>query len=225
MSLFQAVVVPSGFRTSVQPCRWIATWWWKLQSSTQSVRLVLPPSALCVAWWTWQAAAGWSHPPGRVQHASPRTPLPPSHGRGLARNLQWEGETPQSEPREAQMDATRHDPVGDRAPRRRRHVRAARRHPRAPTTGGAPPLPGARPGGAARRQARADMDGRPRRPAAPALPCRPGRQGPGDGESAGGACATAGTTSTAAAGLRRRPGRSWRRPSWRRAAAEPVPVT
>jgi hypothetical protein len=26
--LFQAVVVPSGFRTRVQPQRWITTWWW-----------------------------------------------------------------------------------------------------------------------------------------------------------------------------------------------------
>jgi hypothetical protein len=25
---FQAVVVPSGFRTRVQPHRWITTWWW-----------------------------------------------------------------------------------------------------------------------------------------------------------------------------------------------------
>ena len=46
------------------------------------------------------------------------------------------------------------------------------------------------------------------------------------GESAGGACATAGTTSTAAAGpTGAGPAGSWRRPSWRRAAAEPVPVT
>jgi catechol 2,3-dioxygenase-like lactoylglutathione lyase family enzyme len=28
LSLFQAVVVPSGFRTRVQPRRWIAIWWW-----------------------------------------------------------------------------------------------------------------------------------------------------------------------------------------------------
>ena len=28
LSLFHAVVVPSGFRTRVQPCRWIAIWWW-----------------------------------------------------------------------------------------------------------------------------------------------------------------------------------------------------
>ena len=27
LSLFQAVVVPSGFRTRVQPHRWITTWW------------------------------------------------------------------------------------------------------------------------------------------------------------------------------------------------------
>jgi hypothetical protein len=27
-SRFQAVVVPSGLRTRVQPIRWIATWWW-----------------------------------------------------------------------------------------------------------------------------------------------------------------------------------------------------
>jgi hypothetical protein len=26
--LFHAVVVPSGFRTRVQPQRWITTWWW-----------------------------------------------------------------------------------------------------------------------------------------------------------------------------------------------------
>ena len=28
LSLFQAVVLPSGFRTTVQPLRWISTWWW-----------------------------------------------------------------------------------------------------------------------------------------------------------------------------------------------------
>ena len=27
LSGFQAVVVPSGFRTKVQPHRWITTWW------------------------------------------------------------------------------------------------------------------------------------------------------------------------------------------------------
>ena len=32
LSGFHAVVVPSGFRTSVQPHRWITTWWWKKQS-------------------------------------------------------------------------------------------------------------------------------------------------------------------------------------------------
>jgi hypothetical protein len=28
LSLFHAVVVPSGFRTTVQPHRWMTTWWW-----------------------------------------------------------------------------------------------------------------------------------------------------------------------------------------------------
>ena len=32
LSLFRAVVVPSGFRTRVQPCWWITTWWWKKHS-------------------------------------------------------------------------------------------------------------------------------------------------------------------------------------------------
>ena len=37
LSLFQAVVVPSGFRTRVQPHRWITIWWWNQHSSTQSL--------------------------------------------------------------------------------------------------------------------------------------------------------------------------------------------
>jgi hypothetical protein len=45
---FQAVVVPSGFRTRVQPHRWITTWWWNQHSRTQSRTLVLPPLALCL---------------------------------------------------------------------------------------------------------------------------------------------------------------------------------
>jgi hypothetical protein len=48
------VVVPSLFRMRVQPHRWMTTWWWKKQRSTQSVTLVGPPSALCLTWWTWQ---------------------------------------------------------------------------------------------------------------------------------------------------------------------------
>jgi hypothetical protein len=38
----QAVVVPSGFRATVQPRRWITTWWWKVQYRPQSLTLVLP---------------------------------------------------------------------------------------------------------------------------------------------------------------------------------------
>ena len=64
LSGFQAVVVPSGFRTRVQPHRWITTWWWKKHSSKQSRVLVLPPSFLCLTWCTSQAEAGWLHPPG-----------------------------------------------------------------------------------------------------------------------------------------------------------------
>src|SRR6266516_2087608 len=63
LSLFHAVVVPSGLSTRVQPQRWIAIWWWKLHSSTQSAVLVLPPLALCLVWCTSHAEAGWSHPP------------------------------------------------------------------------------------------------------------------------------------------------------------------
>ncbi len=37
LSLFQAVVVPSGFRIRVQPHRWITTWWWNQHKSTQSL--------------------------------------------------------------------------------------------------------------------------------------------------------------------------------------------
>jgi hypothetical protein len=29
LSLFHAVVVPSGFSTTVQPCWWMTIWWWK----------------------------------------------------------------------------------------------------------------------------------------------------------------------------------------------------
>src|SRR5690348_9603296 len=53
--LFQAVVVPSGLTTSVQPHRWITTWWWNGHSKTQSLTEVVPPRALCLVWWTWQA--------------------------------------------------------------------------------------------------------------------------------------------------------------------------
>src|SRR6202162_6024397 len=62
-SLFQALVVPSGFRTRVQPQRWITTWWWNVHSRTQSLVLVGPPSALCLTCGTSQAAAGWWQPP------------------------------------------------------------------------------------------------------------------------------------------------------------------
>jgi hypothetical protein len=70
--LFHAVVVPSGFSTRVQPQRWITTWWWKEQSRTQSLALVFPPWALCLTWWTSQAAAGWLHPPAQRQRRSRR---------------------------------------------------------------------------------------------------------------------------------------------------------
>src|SRR6184192_839542 len=63
LSLFHAVVVPSGFSTRVQPHRWIAIWWWKLQSRTQSLVLVLPPCFLCLTWCTSHADAGWLQPP------------------------------------------------------------------------------------------------------------------------------------------------------------------
>jgi len=45
LSGLQAVVVPSGFSTTVQPIWWIATWWWKKQYNAQSLTLVLPPFA------------------------------------------------------------------------------------------------------------------------------------------------------------------------------------
>ena len=67
LSLFQAVVVPSGFRTRVQPQRWMTTWWWNQHSSTQSLTEVGPPLALCRVWCTWQASAGWSHRPAHWQ--------------------------------------------------------------------------------------------------------------------------------------------------------------
>jgi|HubBroStandDraft_3_1064219.scaffolds.fasta_scaffold38490_3 hypothetical protein len=47
---FQAVVVPSGFRTKVQPHRWMTIKWWYEHSRTQSLRLVWPPLALCLTW-------------------------------------------------------------------------------------------------------------------------------------------------------------------------------
>ena len=59
---FHAVVVPSGLSTSVQPHRWITTWWWNEHSRTHSLRLVGPPWALCLTWCTSQAAAGWLQP-------------------------------------------------------------------------------------------------------------------------------------------------------------------
>ena len=72
LSLFHAVVVPSGFRTSVQPHRWITTWWWKKQSRTHSRVLVLPPFFLCLTWCTSHAEAGWLHPPAHRQCLSRR---------------------------------------------------------------------------------------------------------------------------------------------------------
>src|SRR6185437_6081522 len=60
--LFQAVVVPSGLTTRVQPQRWITIWWWKGHRSTQSFADVFPPRALCFVWCTWQAPAGWVQP-------------------------------------------------------------------------------------------------------------------------------------------------------------------
>src|SRR5690242_19106308 len=65
--LFHALVVPSGLTTRVQPHRWITIWWWNGHSSTQSVTEVVPPWALCVVWWTWQAPAGWVQPPAHWQ--------------------------------------------------------------------------------------------------------------------------------------------------------------
>src|SRR5437879_1685527 len=63
LSLFHAVVVPSGFRARIQPHRWIAIWWWKKPSRSQSLVLVLPPCFLCLTWCTSHADAGWLHPP------------------------------------------------------------------------------------------------------------------------------------------------------------------
>jgi hypothetical protein len=47
--------------------RWMTTWWWKLQSSTQSLTDVLPPLALCLVWCTSHAEAGWVHRPAHWQ--------------------------------------------------------------------------------------------------------------------------------------------------------------
>ena len=69
---FQAVVVPSGFRTRVQPQRWMHIWWWKKHNRTQSRTLGLPPLALCLTWCTWQAEAGWLHFPAHWQCLSRR---------------------------------------------------------------------------------------------------------------------------------------------------------
>src|SRR2546430_17525765 len=77
--LFHALVVPSGLTTRVQPHRWMTTWWWNGQSKTQSLAEVVPPSALCLVWWTWQAPAGWvqppAHRPGQAR-GSPALPVP-----------------------------------------------------------------------------------------------------------------------------------------------------
>ena len=73
LSLFQAVVVPSGLTTRVQPHRWIITWWWKLHSSTQSLTDVFPPRALCRVWCTSHAQAGWLQPPAYWQCRSRST--------------------------------------------------------------------------------------------------------------------------------------------------------
>ena len=67
LSLFHAVVVPSGLTTRVQPQRWMTTWWWKGHSSTQSFTDVLPPRALCLVWCTSHAPAGWVQPPAHWQ--------------------------------------------------------------------------------------------------------------------------------------------------------------
>jgi hypothetical protein len=80
---FQAVAVPSGLRTRVQPQRWITIWWWNQHSTTQSLVLVVPPSALYVTWWTSQAAAGWWQPPAHRQCRSRST-----HGIGALESLQ-----------------------------------------------------------------------------------------------------------------------------------------
>src|SRR6185436_7171185 len=42
-------------------------WWWNGHSKTQSLTDVVPPWALCVVWWTWQAPAGWWQPPADWQ--------------------------------------------------------------------------------------------------------------------------------------------------------------
>src|ERR1700759_2081990 len=65
--LFHALVVPSGLTTRVQPQRWITIWWWNGHRSTHSFADVVPPSALCVVWCTWQAPAGWVQPPAHWQ--------------------------------------------------------------------------------------------------------------------------------------------------------------
>ena len=66
MFLFQALVVPSGLTTRVQPQWWMTTWWWKGQSKTQSLTDVFPPWALCFVWCTY-APAGWLQPPAHWQ--------------------------------------------------------------------------------------------------------------------------------------------------------------
>src|SRR5439155_12039583 len=67
LSLFHAVVVPSGFTTRVQPQRWMAIWWWNGHKSTQSLTEVFPPLALCFVWCTSHAPAGWRQPPAHWQ--------------------------------------------------------------------------------------------------------------------------------------------------------------
>ena len=62
LSLFHALVVPSGFTTRVQPQRSMTTWWWNGHRSTQSFTEVLPPWALCLVWCTSQARAAVSRP-------------------------------------------------------------------------------------------------------------------------------------------------------------------
>ena len=107
LSLFHAVVVPSGFSTSVQPLRWIATWWWNVHSSTQSAVLVGPPSALCFR--TVHLARrgrAWLHPPAHRHLRAAAEPLPTSTERikrqavlgGLINEYERAALKPSSEP-------------------------------------------------------------------------------------------------------------------------------
>ncbi len=68
---FHAVVVPSGFRTSVPPHP-VDDNLVVEQNRTHSRVLVLPPFFLCLTWCTSHAEAGWLQPPAHRQCLSRR---------------------------------------------------------------------------------------------------------------------------------------------------------